>query len=200
MKNISRKCAIFLDRDGVVIRKASDGKYVTNWSEVQFLQGSSQAIADFCHFGYKVIIVTNQRGVATRKIELSKLKEIHSRIIDVITSCGGSISGIYFCPHDVSEGCSCRKPKTGMLLQAAAEHQLCLPECWMVGDAETDIAAGKSVGCKTALITQSEGFQHWALKPDISSESLALAAHHILGHHENIGPLALNKRCVGCGL
>ena len=173
--------AIFLDRDGVVIRKASDGEYVADWCEVAFLPGSSEAIAAFCRFGYKVIIVTNQRGVATGKIDLSKLKEIHTRMKDVIASCGGSVSAIYFCPHDIAEGCTCRKPKAGLLLQAAAEHQLRLSECWMVGDAETDIAAGKSVGCKTALITQSEGFQQWVEKPDICAESLLLAAKRILG-------------------
>jgi D-glycero-D-manno-heptose 1,7-bisphosphate phosphatase len=192
--------AIFLDRDGVVIRKASDGEYVADWSEVEFLHGSSEAIAAFCRFGYKVIIVTNQRGVATGKIELSKLKEIHSRMIDVIASRGGSISGIYFCPHDISEGCSCRKPKAGMLLQAAAEHQLRLPDCWMVGDAETDIAAGKTAGCKTALITHSDGFRQWALKPDISAESLELAADRILGRHQKGAPLALKKRWGTFGL
>lgn len=181
MKDISYTKAIFLDRDGVVIRKASDGEYVTDWSEVEFLHGSSDAIAAFCDFGYKVIIVTNQRGVATGKIELSKLNDIHSRMKEVIASRGGSIAGIYFCPHDISELCRCRKPKAGMLLQAAAEHQLRLPDCWMVGDAETDIAAGKSAGCKTALISQSEGFHLWTLKPDFSAKNLALADDCILG-------------------
>lgn len=180
IQNSSCEKAIFLDRDGVIIRKAPDGEYVTDWSAVEFLQGSSDAIAAFCRRGYKVIIVTNQRGVATGKIELSKLNEIHSRMKDVIAGCGGSIAGIYFCPHDISEFCLCRKPRAGMLLQAAADHQLCLPECWMVGDAEMDIAAGKSAGCKTALITQLEGFQPRALQPDISAKSLALAADRIL--------------------
>ena len=173
--------AIFLDRDGVIIRKASDGEYVADWSEVEFLPGSSEAIAAFCRFGYKVIVVTNQRGVATGKIDLSKLEEIHTRMKNVISSRGGNVSAIYFCPHDISEGCTCRKPKAGMLLAAAAEHQLRLTECWMVGDAATDIAAGKSVGCWTALITQSEAFRQWAEKPDICAESLALAAKRILG-------------------
>jgi D-glycero-D-manno-heptose 1,7-bisphosphate phosphatase len=179
--------AIFLDRDGVIIRKAADGEYVGDWCEVEFLPGSLEAIAAFCRFGYKVIVVTNQRGVATGKIELSKLEEIHARMKDAIASCGGRISGIYFCPHDISEGCRCRKPKAGMLLQAAAEHQLRFPECWMVGDAEMDIVAGKSVGCKTALLTQSEGFQQWAEKPDIWAESLALAAKRILSDERDVG-------------
>jgi D-glycero-D-manno-heptose 1,7-bisphosphate phosphatase len=165
--------AIFLDRDGVIIRKAPDGEYVANWYEVEFLPGSLDTIAAFCRFGYKVIIVTNQRGVATRKFQLIKLNEIHTRIRQVIVTHGGEVSGMYCCSHDTWENCACRKPKPGMLLQAAAEHQLYLPKCWMRGDADMDIAAGKIAGCKTALITQSEGFQQWAEKPDIWAESLA---------------------------
>jgi len=173
--------AIFLDRDGVVIRKAPDGEYVTDWREVEFLPGSLEAIAAFSRLGYKVIIVTNQRGVATGKIQLSKLQDIHIKMKEVIAGYGCDLAGIYCCPHDSSEGCTCRKPKPGMLLQAAKEHQLRLPECWMVGDAAADIAAGKSVGCKTVLVTQSREYQEWAERPDICAESLALAAKHILG-------------------
>jgi D-glycero-D-manno-heptose 1,7-bisphosphate phosphatase len=179
--------AIFLDRDGVIIRKAPEGEYVAEWGEVEFLPGSLEAMAAFRHCGYKLIIVTNQRGVATGKIQQSKLEDIHTKMKAVIASHGGDICEIYYCPHDISEGCNCRKPRPGMLLQAAAEHRLRLPDCWMVGDAATDIAAGKSVGCKTALITPSDGFQQRAEKPDIWAESLALAAESILGGERGIG-------------
>ena len=179
--------AIFLDRDGVIIRKAPEGEYVSDWSEVEFLPGSLDAIAAIHHFGYKVIIVTNQRGMATGKLQLSKVKEIHIKMKEVVADSGGQISAIYYCPHDISEHCMCRKPKPGMLLQAADEHQVRLPECWMVGDAMADIAAGKSVGCKTALITQSEGFQHWEHKPDFWAKTLALAIKSILAEECIVG-------------
>jgi D-glycero-D-manno-heptose 1,7-bisphosphate phosphatase len=172
--------AIFLDRDGVIIRKAPYGEYVADWSEVKFLPGSLDAIAAFSRFGYKVMIVTNQRGVATGKIQLTKVKEIHARMREVIASHGGDISGIYYCPHDTSEACTCRKPKPGMLLQAAADHELSLSECWMVGDAVTDIAAGKRAGCKTVLIKRSRSLQHCAERPDLWAKSLASAARKIL--------------------
>lgn len=171
--------AIFLDRDGVIIQKAPDGEYVADWSEVAFLPGSLDAIAAIHRFGHKVIIVTNQRGLATGKIQLSKMNEIHTRLSETVESSGGNITAIYFCPHETSEGCACRKPKPGMLLQAAAEYQLRLSECWMVGDSSTDIVAGQSVGCKTALIAQSEGFRQWKEKPDIWAESLALVVNRI---------------------
>jgi D-glycero-D-manno-heptose 1,7-bisphosphate phosphatase len=179
--------AIFLDRDGVIIRKAPEGEYVSDWSEVEFLPGSLDAIAAIHHFGYKVIIVTNQRGVATGKLQLNKVKEIHIKMKEVVAHSGGQISAIYYCPHDTSEHCMCRKPKPGMLLRAADEHHVRLPECWMVGDAAADIAAGKSVGCKTALIAQYEGFQQWEKKPDIWARTLALAAKSILASECSLG-------------
>src|SRR5690349_10073241 len=145
---------IFLDRDGVIIRKAVEGAYITDAEEMEFLPGSPEAIAELSRSGFKVIVVTNQRGIATGKIKLSDLEGIHARLKKYVASLGGNICDIFYCPHDISEGCSCRKPKAGMLLQAAKKHQLPLSECWMVGDMETDITAGKEAGCKTALITQ----------------------------------------------
>lgn len=171
---------VFLDRDGVIIRKAAEGEYITNVGEMVFLPGSSEAIAELSRSGFKVIVVTNQRGVATGKIKLMDLEEIHARLKQVVSKAGGNICDIFCCLHDVSENCICRKPKPGMLLTAAAKHGLSLSECWMVGDAETDVKAGKDAGCKTALITQSGEFSNWIEQPDIWAESLASAAERIL--------------------
>jgi D-glycero-D-manno-heptose 1,7-bisphosphate phosphatase len=172
---------IFLDRDGVIIRKAADGEYIANVGEMEFLPGSPEAIAELSRSGFKVIVITNQRGVATGKITLPDLEEIHARLMQVVASLEGCICDIFYCPHDVSENCLCRKPKAGMLLWAAEKHDLPLSECWMVGDAASDITAGKSAGCKTALITHSSQFSGWADQPDIWADSLASAARRILG-------------------
>lgn len=171
---------IFLDRDGVIIRKAAEGEYITNVEETEFLPGSAEAIAELSRSGFKVIVVTNQRGVATGRIKLLDLEDIHARLRQVVSSLGGDLCDVFYCPHDTSEGCMCRKPKPGMLLQAARKHQLALAECWMVGDSGTDITAGKEAGCKTALITQSREFSKWVNQPDISAESLASAAERII--------------------
>lgn len=173
---------IFLDRDGVIIRKAPDGEYIINADEMEFLPGSPEAIAELSRSGFKVIVVTNQRGVATGKIKLADLEDIHDRVKQIVASLGGDVCDIYYCPHDVSEGCTCRKPKAGMLLRAAEKYQLPLSECWMVGDTPTDITAGKSAGCKTALITQAAEFSSWVEQPDIWAESLASVAKRILGN------------------
>lgn len=171
---------IFLDRDGVIIRKAPDGEYITDSSGVEFLPGALEAIAKLRYRGFKVIVVTNQRGVATGKIRLANLDGIHSRLESAVASFGTNISAIYFCPHDTSDGCECRKPKPGMLLRAAAEHRLRLADCWMVGDSESDIAAGKSVGCRTGLVTVMQNFRRWANPPDLCGDSLRSIVDHIM--------------------
>src|SRR5258708_39310446 len=81
---------IFLDRDGVIIRKAPEGEYITQWAEVEFLPNSLEAIACLYRYGFKVIIVTNQRGVATGKIQIAKLKEIHRNLGLAIADHGGA--------------------------------------------------------------------------------------------------------------
>jgi D-glycero-D-manno-heptose 1,7-bisphosphate phosphatase len=170
----------------VIIRKAPEGEYVTEWREVEFLPGSLQAIFALHRRGFAVIVVTNQRGLATGKLQQEKVDEIHARLRETVAQSGGHISGIYCCPHDAWEACPCRKPKPGMLLQAAAKHRLHLPACWMVGDSASDIAAGKSTGCKTALISSSQSFEPWAEQADICAESLALAAECILSLEREI--------------
>lgn len=186
--------AIFLDRDGVIIRKAPEGEYITDWREVEFLPGALDAIGDLFQAGFKIIIVTNQRGVATGKIEISKLDEIHSGIKHAVASHGAKIAATYCCTHDTSEQCSCRKPNPGMLLQAAAEHNVDLLHCWMVGDSATDIDAGRRAHCKTAFIADSEQRYRWAEKPDICATSLAAVAKLILRLEDQKGSRAVDRK------
>ncbi len=171
---------IFLDRDGVIIRKAPEGKYITKLEEMELLPGAAEAIAELTRSGFKVIVVTNQRGVSTGRIKLPDLDQIHVRLKQVIASHGGRLCDIFYCPHDISEGCQCRKPKAGMLRAAAVKYRLSLTKCWMVGDAASDISAGKSAGCKTALITSSGDSLAWVDPPDFWAESLSLATRRIL--------------------
>jgi histidinol-phosphate phosphatase family protein len=172
---------IFLDRDGVIIRKAPEGEYITQWPEVEFLPKSLEAIACLHRVGFKVIIVTNQRGVATGKIPIANLEEIHRNIRLAIADSGGFVYEIYCCTHDISESCFCRKPKPGMLLRGAKEFGLNLADCWMVGDTSVDIEAGKKAGCKTALITPVVELTTVTEKPDVLARTLMELAHqHLL--------------------
>jgi D-glycero-D-manno-heptose 1,7-bisphosphate phosphatase len=154
--------AVFLDRDGVVNQKAPEGEYIRTWEEIQILPGAAKAVASLNRAGYKVFVVTNQRGIATQKVKTSDLIEIHERILQEFAEHGAVISQIYYCPHDLVEKCFCRKPQPGMLQRAAQEHNLDLTASWMVGDSITDVKAGENAGCRTILLT-----------PDLSPKSLS---------------------------
>jgi len=168
--------AVFLDRDGVINRPASRDSYITLAAEFEPLPNSLLAIAELTRAGYLLLIITNQRGIARGIIKSADLEEIHAKLLRAVERWGGRIAKIYVCPHDYSDECNCRKPKPGMLLQAQIEHQIALSASWVVGDSESDILAGKQVGCKTAFI----GDVVSGLAVDICAKSLEEAAQAII--------------------
>lgn len=147
--------AVFLDRDGVINRKAPEGDYIRKWREIQLLPGAVNAVATLNRAGFKVFVVTNQRGVALSKVRIEDLLEIHDRVRIEFARGGALISQIYYCPHDIQSMCACRKPKPGMLHRAAAEHNVDLKASWMVGDSISDVKAGESAGCSNVLLASS---------------------------------------------
>jgi D-glycero-D-manno-heptose 1,7-bisphosphate phosphatase len=177
--------AVFLDRDGVINYKAVEGDYVKTWRELQFIPGAAQAVAALNLAGYQVFVVTNQRGVAIARVRMEDLIEIHRRIRDEFARAGATISQIYYCPHDTSAKCSCRKPKPGMLLRAATEYQVKLKESWMVGDSVTDVEAGYNAGCYTVLLGSRSATI--TLPATLRAENLASAARQILELHDSSG-------------
>ena len=179
--------AVFLDRDGVIVQKAPEGEYIANWDELRFLPDALASVSVLYKAGYKIFIVTNQRGVALRRVSLEALENMHRQMKAKFAESGASISGIYFCPHDICENCSCRKPKPGMLLRAAEDHGLALCCCWMVGDAASDIEAGKSAGCKTVWIAPAGPIKGTVPRADLVASDLRSAARQIL----QVAPLAL---------
>jgi D-glycero-D-manno-heptose 1,7-bisphosphate phosphatase len=149
------KRAAFLDRDGVINRAASEGKYITRWEEMCFLRGVVEAIRLLNTSGFLVIVVTNQRCVAKGLITVEDLELLHQKMCGKLGAMGATIDGVYFCPHDIEPPCSCRKPAPGMLLEAARDHNITLYESWMVGDSTSDIKAGINAGCKTARVIRN---------------------------------------------
>jgi D-glycero-D-manno-heptose 1,7-bisphosphate phosphatase len=145
------KRAIFLDRDGVINKKAPDGDYVVRWEDFRFLDGIVEAISEINKAGIRVIVVTNQRCVAKELITIAGLESLHRQMLEFLAERGAVIDAIYFCPHEVDLNCRCRKPAPGMLLDAANDHDLQLTHSWMIGDSQADVEAGKRAGCKTAL-------------------------------------------------
>jgi D-glycero-D-manno-heptose 1,7-bisphosphate phosphatase len=149
--------AVFLDRDGVINRKL-ENDYVKSWDEFQFLPGVMEAIKAINEKGYLVIVVTNQRGIAKGLMTEKDLEEIHRRMIEELKKhvedpVRGSarIDDIFYCPHDNSDNCSCRKPKPGMLLQAQKKWDIDFAQSYIIGDSNSDLEAGQQVGCRGIL-------------------------------------------------
>jgi len=172
------KRAVFLDRDGVINRKAPEGAYVTRWEEFQFLPGAAQAISLLNRAGWSVIVISNQRCVAKGLLSVAELESIHRKMREALAGEGARLDGIYYCPHEKEPPCACRKPLPGMLLTAAEEHQIDLKSSWMVGDAESDMEAGKSAGCRTLRIIETPSSQ--ATGADCFAQTLLDASGKIL--------------------
>jgi D-glycero-D-manno-heptose 1,7-bisphosphate phosphatase len=144
-----KRRALFLDRDGVILRALPRGQYLTDWSQAVLLDGIASLTAAARAAGYLVVVVTNQPQVSRGLLEASELEEIHARMSAVL---GGDLDAIYYCPHIDADRCDCRKPKPGMLLRAAADLNICTERSLMVGDSDRDVLAGQSAGCRTVLI------------------------------------------------
>lgn len=142
--------AIFLDRDGVIIENRDN--YVRNWQDVKFLPGALQALSRLSESPYAVIIITNQSAVGRGMITLEQAQEINRRVVEVIVETCGRIDSVYMCPHGPDDQCACRKPKPGLLTQAAEEHNLDLSQSVLVGDALTDLLAGQAAGLSANIL------------------------------------------------
>jgi len=174
--------AVFLDRDGVINRKAPGEGYVTIWEQMHFLPDVAKAITLLNRAGFLVIIVSNQRCVAKGLMTARDLDALHRRMCENLAAAGATIDAIFYCPHEVQPPCGCRKPAPGMLLAAARAHQIDLNDSWMIGDSEIDVEAGKNAGCKTARL--SNGTEDG--KADIVAASLLEAIQHILRVKRNL--------------
>ena len=145
--------SIFLDRDGVLIENRSD--YVRDWSQVKIIPEAIRALSLAPIKKYKVVIVTNQSVVGRGLVLLKTAEEINQRLINLIRGHGGQIDGVYMCPHKPDDGCTCRKPLPGLLLQAAQDLSLDLQRSWMIGDAWSDVQAGEAAGLRGTILLKT---------------------------------------------
>lgn len=164
-KNLSHKQkAVFLDRDGTLNRYVG---FLRNIDDFELLDGVADAIKAINNSGYLAIVVTNQPVIARGEVTVQQLKEIHNKMETLLGLEGGYIDAIYYCPHHPHKGyegeipelkfnCDCRKPKPGMLIQAAKDFNIDLSKSWIIGDSENDIRCGINAGCQTALIGSAE--------------------------------------------
>lgn len=152
---LKRKPAVILDRDGVLNRRPARAEYVRSWAEFSWLPGAKEALQLFANAGYRVVVVTNQPGIARGSLTAGVLADIHERMCTEAAASGGRIDRIYVCPHDWDEGCECRKPRPGMLFAAQHDLDLDLSRTYVIGDDERDEAAANAAGCPSRLASDS---------------------------------------------
>lgn len=185
-KNLRKKQkAIFLDRDGTI------NKYVGFLRELdsfELLDGVTEAIRLINESGYLAIVITNQPVIARGEVTYDELDVIHNKMETLLGAEGTYLDAIYYCPHHPHKGyegevaelkidCVCRKPKPGLLFQAATDFNIDLSQSWMIGDGENDILAGVQAGCKTGLIRRDE----IVCSCDVQGDSLLEVVRNILG-------------------
>lgn len=145
--------AIFLDRDGVIIENRDN--YVRSWDDVTFLPGALEALARLKETEYKIVIVTNQSAVGRGIISLAEAQAINSQFLQVIQQHGGRIDDIFMCIHAPPQGCDCRKPRPGLIMQAVSERSLDLNRSLLIGDALSDIQAGQNAGVPINILVKT---------------------------------------------
>jgi D-glycero-D-manno-heptose 1,7-bisphosphate phosphatase len=148
---LSRK-AIFLDRDGVINAKLPENRYVTNIAEFEFVPGVKRGLAILKNLGYLLVLITNQRGIARGFMTAEDLGTVHDHMQTELEKSNIALDAIYYCPHEIFENCSCRKPEPGMILAAMLDLNVNRAASYMVGDSPTDMAAGKRAGVATVRI------------------------------------------------
>lgn len=150
-----RRPALFLDRDGVLNQNRAD--YVRTWEQVEFLPGVFEAMQRLAGSSYAIVVITNQSAVGRGLVNAAAVQAINLGIVQRVQQAGGRIDAVYTCPHRPDEGCACRKPRPGMLLQAAHDLRLDLARSFLVGDAVSDVEAGLAAGCQPILVRTGRG-------------------------------------------
>jgi len=188
---VSGRPAIFMDRDGTICQEVG---YVNHVSRCALLPRSAAAIRLINEAGRPALVATNQAGVARGYFEEPLIGQVHERMRRLLAEGGARVDGVYYCAHHPTAGappyradCDCRKPKPGMLLQGAKEHDSDLGRSWMIGDSIKDIEAGRAAGTGTVMVMTGYGrgeSEHrrgeWRVEPDHMAEDLFEAVQWIL--------------------
>ena len=172
------KRAVFLDRDGTMNKEVP---YCRRPDDFELFPNTARTIKLLNEHGYKVIVITNQSGVARGYFSEDMLGLIHQKMLNQLAEENAGIDGIYYCPPHPDDDCECRKPKPKMVLQAAKEHDIDLKRSFMVGNSSQDILLGQNVGCHTVLIQSSpDETEIERCSPDYTAADLYEAALWII--------------------
>jgi len=182
----SARPAILLDRDGVINELVPDPATGTPESpyrpeDVRLVDGAPEALGRLRRDGWVLVVISNQPAAAKGIVELTALRQVHERLEELLREAGSPVDAYRYCLHHpagvtagLSGPCLCRKPAPGLALAAAFELGLDLAASWVVGDADTDIEAGRAAGCRTALV-EHRGSSHRrssGVIPDLRGPSL----------------------------
>jgi histidinol-phosphate phosphatase family protein len=160
--------AIFLDKDGTLVE---DVPYNVDPAAIRLSAGAAAGLAALHAAGYRLVVVSNQSGVARGYFAEEALAGVEERLRELLAECGVPLAGFYYCPHH-PEGvhgryaiaCACRKPNPGLLLKAAVDHGIELRHSWLIGDILDDVEAGRRASCKTVLLDNGHETE-WVFSP-----------------------------------
>lgn len=178
---------IFLDRDGVINRDPAEKKYVTCWSDFEFLPCAIETLKKLNKHGYDIIVASNQAGISRGLFTLKDLELINDKMLETLAKEGAGIKATYYCHHHDEDNCSCRKPKTGLLTRAIDDsgiEKFRWQDTYFIGDGKVDVEAGKKLGMKTILVlsgkTAESDLKSWDIKPDFIAGDLKEAVENFV--------------------
>ncbi len=194
-----RTKAVFLDRDGTLIR---DKKYAFRPAEIELLDGVVPGLRLLQQADYRLIVITNQSGVARGFFKEEDVRAMHRRLREMLLQEGIRISEFYYCPHhpdgcvtEYAFKCNCRKPEPGLVLRASREKSINLSNSWLIGDFLTDIRAGLAAGCNTILIREDpKTLEEPSLSPlTMVAKDFISAVRIILDHESGESDVKLHR-------
>ncbi|MGC1462721.1 MAG: HAD family hydrolase [Terracidiphilus sp.] len=176
---------VFLDRDGVLNQKMPEGQYVTSWTSFHIIPGVPEAIARLNQAGLRVIVLSNQRGIALGLYTATDVESIHSKFQQVLGTHGAHIDAFFFCPHDHGQ-CNCRKPLPGLFEQAVAQFPtITAASSVMIGDSHVDIDFARRLGMTAILIDNNPQQESAQQSADLSFSSLPEAVDALMRRSAN---------------
>lgn len=146
---------VILDRDGTINHDSE--QHIKSPAEWRPIEGSLEAIARLTQAGYRIVVATNQSGIARGMLDTATLIAIHDTLQRAAGQAGGRIDAFFFCPHAPDAACTCRKPQPGMLLEVARRFNVSLEDTYMVGDQQRDVAAAAAAGARPVLVLTGKG-------------------------------------------
>jgi histidinol-phosphate phosphatase family protein len=172
---------VFIDKDGTLIR---DVPYNVDPRYIELMPGAGAALRRLQNEGYKLIVISNQSGIARNLFQETDLLPVNRQIQSLLAPHGVKLDAFCYCPHEPDDGCECRKPMPGMILRAAKDHLIVPQISWMIGDILHDIEAGNRAGCRTIHFdngNETEWVKGAFRHPAYSVKTWAEAAHLICG-------------------